>query len=142
MLLAIALSLALSFACSIASSPTVPRAQLAEQLSAGDAPFVLDVRTESEYRSGHVPGATHIPFLSVGSRIDEIPIEKDQPIVVYCAHGTRAAWAARKLRKAGFTNVTYLEGHMTSWEEDGLPMEATERDGDAPEREEVEPAAP
>jgi hydroxyacylglutathione hydrolase len=117
------LLLALPLACSIATSPALSRQQLADRIARGDAPFVLDVRTGGEYREGHVPGAMHISFLSVGSRIDEIPVAKDQPIVIYCAHGPRAAWAARKLRKAGFSDVTYLDGHMSAWEEDGLPME-------------------
>lgn len=131
-------------ACSIATSPVVARAQIARQLEGEEAPFVLDVRTASEYRSGHVPGAMNIPFLSVGSRLDEIPVEKDQAIVVTCAHGPRAAWAARKLRKAGFTNVAYLEGHMKSWEEDGLPMdtEQEEHAEAASEQPQAEPAAP
>jgi len=122
------LVLALPLACSIATSPALSRQQLADRIARGDAPFVLDVRTEGEYREGHVPGAMHISFLSVGSHIDEIPVAKDQPIVIYCAHGPRAAWAARKLRKAGFSEVTYLDGHMTAWEEDGLPMERVQEE--------------
>jgi len=125
---------ALPLACGIATSPAVPRDVLAARIAEGNAPFVLDVRTEGEYRDGHVPGAMHISFLSVGSRIDEIPVAKDQPVVVYCAHGPRAAWAARKLRNAGFTDVSYLEGHMTSWEKDGLPLERAPEDPAEPEQ--------
>ena len=111
-------------ACSLGSSPAISRENLASQIESGTAPLVLDVRSESEYRSGHVPGAVHIPFRSVGSRHTEIPFGKDQAIVVYCAHGPRAAWAARALRNAGYTNVVYLEGHRSSWEDAGLPRES------------------
>ncbi len=111
-------------ACSFGSSPVVSREMLAHQIESGTAPVVLDVRSESEYESGHVPGAIHIPFQSVAFRHEEISLDKEQPIVVYCAHGPRAAWAGRALRNAGYTNVVYLEGHMASWEEDGLPQES------------------
>ena len=110
-------------ACSFGSSPVVSREMLAHQIESGTAPIVLDVRSESEYESGHVPGAIHIPFQSDASRLEEISLDKEQPIVVYCAHGPRAAWAGRGLRDAGYTSVVYLEGHMASWERDGLPQE-------------------
>ncbi len=110
-------------ACSFGASPVVSREMLAQQIESGTAPVVLDVRSESEYESGHVPGAIHIPFQSVAFRHEEISLDKEQPIVVYCAHGPRAAWAGRALRNAGYINVVYLEGHMASWERDGLPQE-------------------
>lgn len=102
------------------------REELARQIAAGEAPFVLDVRSTGEYEAGHVPGAYHIPFQSMGERVGELDAlapDKSEPVVVYCAHGPRAAWAARALRKAGYTDVVYLEGHMTAWEEAGLPTE-------------------
>jgi rhodanese-related sulfurtransferase len=60
----------------------------------------------------------------VASRVDELPAARDQTVVVYCAHGPRAAWAGRSLRKAGFEDIVYLEGHMTEWEEAGRPLES------------------
>jgi len=111
-------------ACSIGRSPAIPRAELAQRIEAGTAPFILDVRSTSEYEAGHVPGALHIPFADVDERHAEMGLAMDEPIVVYCAHGPRAAWAARSLHDAGYTDVVYLEGHMTSWEADGLPVEA------------------
>lgn len=110
--------------CACGSSPAMPRQELARRIADQSAPFVLDVRSESEYESGHVPGAVNIPFLSVGDRIAELGLEKDEPIVVTCAHGPRAGWAARALRNAGYTDVVYLDGHMSAWTEAGLPMEA------------------
>lgn len=110
-------------ACSCGRSPGVTGEELAHQIDGGEAPLVLDVRSKSEYASGHVPGAIHMPFRSVGDRHGELPVEKDDPIVVYCAHGPRAVWAAKSLRDAGYTNVVYLEGHMSSWSKAGLPTE-------------------
>ena len=110
-------------ACSFASSPAISGEALTRQITADTAPVVLDVRSDSEYAAGHVPGAIHIPFQSLGSRHEELSIDKDRTIVVYCAHGPRAAWAGRVLRKAGYTDVVYLEGHFTAWEKAGRPIE-------------------
>lgn len=109
-------------ACSIASSPAISGESLARRIASDDAPVVLDVRSDSEYEAGHVPGAIHIPFQSVASRYEELSIDKDRTVVVYCAHGPRAAWAGRALRKAGYTDVVYLTGHMSAWEDAGRPV--------------------
>ncbi|MGD2063259.1 MAG: rhodanese-like domain-containing protein [Nitrospirota bacterium] len=110
-------------ACGAGGSRTIVPTTLADQIATGTAPVVLDVRSTREYEAGHVPGAIHIPFQQVASRIDELPTAPDAPIVVYCAHGPRAVWAARALRKAGHTQVLYLEGHMAAWRKAGLPVE-------------------
>jgi rhodanese-related sulfurtransferase len=121
-------------ACALGGSPAISRADLAQRIERGAAPLVLDVRSTSEYASGHVPGAVHIPFREVDTRHPELGAAKDEPIVVYCAHGPRAAWAARSLRNAGYTDVVYLEGHMSAWQEAGLPSERPAAAADASER--------
>lgn len=110
--------------CASAPGPTHvgPDALLAS-IRAGEAPVVLDVRTRGEYERGHVPGAIHIPFLSVTGREDEIPGPRDEPVVVYCERGPRAGIARSALRWAGFTDVRYLEGHMKDWRQRGFPVE-------------------
>jgi rhodanese-related sulfurtransferase len=121
-------------ACALGAGPSLARSDLAQRIERGAAPLVLDVRSTSEYASGHVPGAVHIPFREVDTRHPELLAAKDEPIVVYCAHGPRAAWAARSLRNAGYTDVVYLEGHMSAWQEAGLPIERPEAAADASER--------
>ena len=59
------LLLALPLACSIATSPALSRQQLADRIARGDAPFVLDVRTEGEYQAGHIPGTELVPMNQV-----------------------------------------------------------------------------
>lgn len=111
-------------ACTLGSSPTITGADLSQRIERGDAPRVLDVRSDKEFAAGHVPGAVHIPFRSVGERHAELGVAKDDPVVVYCAHGPRAVWAGAALRDEGYTQVVYLEGHMSSWSKAGLPTEA------------------
>ena len=102
----------------------ISRPDLVARIEAGDAPPILDVRSAEEFAEGHVPGAVHVPFYSVLSRSDEVPSREGEPLVVYCAHGPRAGLARAGLWLAGAGEVRFLEGHMTAWLEDELPVEA------------------
>ena len=88
-----------------------------------DAPVIVDVRTGREFEAGHVPGAIHVPFYTLLVRQDDVPGPRDRPVVVYCEHGPRAGVARLALRLAGFTDVRYLDGHMSGWKRRGLPQE-------------------
>jgi rhodanese-related sulfurtransferase len=52
-----------------------------------------------------------------------LPIEPGTPLVVYCGHGPRAYMAGSALRRLGFTQITYLAGHMTRWIKEGRKTE-------------------
>jgi phage shock protein E len=80
-------------ACSIIDGPTA-------QALVADGAMLVDVRTTSEYDSGHVPGAVNIPLDSLSTRLDELP--DSGPIIVYCRSGSRSAQAASILCSAGF----------------------------------------
>jgi rhodanese-related sulfurtransferase len=101
----------------------VPAAALLEQIRAGKAPTILDVRSRGEYIGGHVPGAVHVPFWMLRWRLRSIPGSPQDPVVVYCGHGPRAWLAGAILRRRGFTNVQYLGGHFSRWRAGGLPEE-------------------
>jgi len=69
---------------------------------------IIDVRTESEFRQEHVPGAINIPLNELESRVSrEIP-EKGQILLVHCLSGGRSAIAKGKLRKLGYSRVHNL----------------------------------
>jgi len=98
---------------------------LAETISGGQAPFLLDVREPWEWAvsnlAGH--GARLIPLAEVEARIGEVP--RGRPIVVYCRSGQRSLNAARRLAAAGLGPVSNLEGGILSWARDvepGLPV--------------------
>jgi rhodanese-related sulfurtransferase len=97
---------------------------LLAQIEAGTPPTILDVRSQSEFADGHVPGALHIPFWILPIRLSEIPTSPADPIVVYCGHGPRAYMAGAVLRASGFRRVVYLEGHMLTWRRAGLRQDA------------------
>jgi rhodanese-related sulfurtransferase len=89
--------------------------------STASPPLLVDVRTEAEWKEGHLPGAVRIPHDA-----PELPAEltRDlaQPIVVYCAVGVRSAWLAERLQGDGYTHVQNLEGGIFAWANAGLPM--------------------
>ena len=85
--------------------------------------LILDVRENSEFADGHIGKAKHIPLGSVGKRLNELEKFRDRPIVVVCRSGNRSSSACRTLRKAGFQNVSNLDGGMIAWDQAGLPKE-------------------
>ena len=97
--------------------------ELLASINSGNAPAIVDVRTEGEYESGHVPGAIHLPFYSVWTRYDDIKASPNDRVVVYCEHGPRAGLAKFGLWTVGFKHIVYLDGHMSGWKARKLPME-------------------
>lgn len=85
--------------------------------------LILDVRTQGEFSSGHIPGAVNIPHDELASRLSELESESDRPLVVYCRSGKRAGLASSVLLEAGYTNVLHLEGDMNAWQANGRPTE-------------------
>ncbi|MGF1603853.1 MAG: rhodanese-like domain-containing protein [Thermosynechococcaceae cyanobacterium] len=107
----------------IASNQPISPTALYEQIEAQSAPTILDVRSNSEYEAGHVPGAIHIEYRQLPQRLSELPVAKGQPIVVYCETGVRAAIANTTLTTAGYKPILQLTGHMKGWRAKGLPVD-------------------
>ena len=94
-----------------------------ERLDRGD-PFVLvDVREESEWQAGHVPGAVHVGKGVLERDIEKAVPDPDTEIVLYCGGGFRSALAAEALGRMGYTRVLSMDGGMRGWREAGLPEE-------------------
>ena len=89
--------------------------ELQHQLAAPGAPQVLDVRTDDEWRAGHLPGAMHIMGGYLADRVGEVP--RDRPVVVMCGSGYRSTIAASVLERAGITGVRNLNGGMQAWKD-------------------------
>ena len=96
--------------------PQMSVERLKQRQDAGDRPFVLDVREPHEYAIVNL-GAPLIPVGQIGARMGEIPVGKDQEIVLHCKSGGRSQRAALELKAAGFTQVKNLAGGITAWAE-------------------------
>jgi molybdopterin/thiamine biosynthesis adenylyltransferase/rhodanese-related sulfurtransferase len=84
-----------------------------------DATF-LDVRELDEYEQGTVPDAVFIPRGHLESQVEN-KVSKDKPVVVYCAGGTRSAFAAETLQELGYTDVVSMKGGFGRWKDEGRP---------------------
>ena len=74
-------------------------------LEANPHTVVLDVREPDEYEQGALPHAVHIPRGHLESQVEARLADKSAPVLVYCAGGTRSAFAARTLGELGYTDV-------------------------------------
>jgi len=87
-----------------------------------EKPLLIDVRTESEYTSGHVPGAINIPHKELEQRLAELSGVKNSQVILYCRSGRRADVAKNILVKNGFTKLDHLTGDYIAWNKQGLPL--------------------
>jgi len=85
-------------------------------------PFILDVRTDQEFRSGHIDGATLVPVQVLKRRLGEITQHKDRPTLVYCRSGNRSTVAARILADAGFRQIINLRKGIKEWAGEQRPV--------------------
>ena len=85
-----------------------------EMMQLEDMHKIIDVRTQEEFNSGHIPGAICIPNETIGTNPpSELP-DKDQVLLIYCRSGNRSKDASQKLADMGYTNV-YEFGGINTW---------------------------
>jgi molybdopterin/thiamine biosynthesis adenylyltransferase/rhodanese-related sulfurtransferase len=88
-------------------------------ISADPSVIVLDVREPDEYEQGALPGAIHIPRGHLESQIENRLADHDAKVVVYCAGGTRSAFAAKTLKELGYSDVVSMAGGFNKWKNEG-----------------------
>ena len=82
---------------------------------------LVDVRTVSEFESGHIKGFKNIPLNSLEK--DANQFDKNKPIIIHCQSGVRAAMAYSVLEKIGFKNIINYSGGINDWKAKKLPLE-------------------
>jgi hydroxyacylglutathione hydrolase len=80
---------------------------------------VLDVRTPQEWDEGHIPGSRYMFLGKLPGRLKDL--DRDEPLVVYCASGYRSSLAASLLQASGFRNVRNVPGGYAAWTAAGFP---------------------
>jgi NADPH-dependent 2,4-dienoyl-CoA reductase/sulfur reductase-like enzyme/rhodanese-related sulfurtransferase len=93
------------------SGPGITPAVLFEEQGAENPPFLLDVRTEFEFKMEQLPGAVNIPLETLRQRLGEIP--KQRPLVTQCNVGYRSYVAQQILLQSGFADVRNLWGGIS-----------------------------
>lgn len=119
--LAACAALVLAATAASAAPPEVTPKELAERLASDDPPLVLDVRSDGEWKGGHIPGALHIPIDEFSERRGEVP--KDRDVVVHCQVAPRARKAEKMLIMVGHERVFHLDGGFRAWSAAGLEVE-------------------
>lgn len=84
--------------------------------------LLIDVSSIQDYEKGHVPGARHVAMSQFDPENKDLAKAKDLPVAIYCKTGQTSGSAAKRLKKAGFSDVYTLEGGLRSWMEAQLPL--------------------
>ncbi|MBX3437078.1 MAG: sulfurtransferase [Planctomycetaceae bacterium] len=93
------------------------------RLDAGESFHLVDVREESEFAKGRLPGAIHLGKGVIERDIEAKIPDPDALIILYCGGGFRSALAADALQKMGYKHVISMDGGWRGWNEAGYPVE-------------------
>jgi rhodanese-related sulfurtransferase len=86
-----------------------------------DNAIMVDMRSDKDFRDGHIVNALHVPAdnSDMPARLDKY---RDRPVIVYCRSGQRSLPVCSKLRKQGFERVYNLKGGVLGWQQADLPV--------------------
>ena len=102
----------------------VSAAQVQDDLTENKPVHIVDVREREEVMDGYIPGAELIPrgFLELNIE-EDVTMDRDANIVLYCAGGNRSALAARDLTFMGYNNVKSMIGGFKGWKDAGYSFD-------------------
>lgn len=86
-----------------------------------EAAVLVDVRESKEYKEGHITGAINIPLAKLDSSLADLEKHRSKVLVLADKLGQHAGAAGKKLKNAGF-EVRRLQGGMSEWSGQGLPL--------------------
>lgn len=95
--------------------------EVKRKLERGEKFYLIDVREESEWAGGHLPGAIHLGKGIIERDIEHRIPDTSAPIILYCGGGYRSALAADNLKKMGYTTVLSMDGGWRGWTEAAYP---------------------
>lgn len=98
-------------------------ATVKQRLDAGEALLLIDVREESEWEAGHIPGAIYLGRGILERDIEQLVPDHAREIILYCGGGFRSALAADNLKKMGYERPVSMDGGVGGWRAAGLLME-------------------
>jgi len=94
-----------------------------QRLDRKDRFYLVDVREESEWAAGHLPGAIHLGKGVIERDVEQAIPDTAAEVILYCGGGFRSALAAENLQKMGYSNVTSMDGGWRAWNAAGFPVQ-------------------
>ena len=87
-----------------------------------DNALVVDLRPTADFEKGHIASAKNVQMSQFDPENKQLAPAKALPVVLVCKGGESATGAAKRLLKAGFGNVSVLEGGVQAWQAADLPL--------------------
>lgn len=88
---------------------------LSARIESGQA-YLLDVRSDEEWKEGHIERAEHHFLGRLPESIEQLP--RDKQLIVHCRSGSRSSIGVSVLQAAGLKNVVNLQGGYLAWKAD------------------------
>lgn len=85
--------------------------------------IILDIREPGDYKTSHIINARNIPASRLSEEADNVIVDKNRPVIVYCKSGLNSQSACGKLSVAGYTRVYCLKNGLSGWQEENLPIQ-------------------
>ena len=102
---------------------TISLEEVKQRIEQPNKPLIVDVREKDEVKNGFIPGAVHIPRGFLEMQLEGKLPDKSKEVVVYCAGGTRSAFAAKTMAELGYSHVISANPGFVRWKDLGYPVE-------------------
>ena len=84
--------------------------------------YVLDLRSEEAFKSGHLPGAKFTNAAGLTAAIDKLKLDRKHPVVLVCETGAQSRKLVAEVQKLGFAEAAALDGGVQAWKAAALPL--------------------
>lgn len=102
-------------------------ADVRARLDRGEDFLIIDVREESEFAAGTLPGAIHIGKGVIERDLEKLVPDLSRELVLFCGGGFRSVLAAESIQKMGYQNVISMDGGWSGWKQAGYPIDQPQK---------------
>ncbi|NDK38944.1 rhodanese-like domain-containing protein [Pseudoxanthomonas gei] len=87
-----------------------------------DNALVVDLSASADFEKGHIAGSRNVAPSQFDPENKLLAAARSLPVVMVCRSGQASAGAAKRLKKAGFEQVYWLDGGVAAWQQADLPL--------------------